>query len=187
MSLVQLLAVGRSLCSIRDQPSRYKMTQQNRLPKFGLPTHAESIAAVAESRGVTLVRNAGAQARMPGGPGKEEATMNAIEIQSKASPKTSVAVPAQPYPSGRWTMKNPFHRSPGGGKTSTPVQGEFSLDAIRPVRNDLSDSDLEIVPAGPPVDPPARRPAPGAARMDSFEDAAKPLWSRLRARLLRRV
>lgn len=35
MSLMNLLAVGRSIWSIRDKPSPFKMSQQNLLPKFG--------------------------------------------------------------------------------------------------------------------------------------------------------
>ena len=35
MSLMHLLAVGRSVWSIRDKPSPFKMSQQNLLPKFG--------------------------------------------------------------------------------------------------------------------------------------------------------
>lgn len=36
-----------------------------------------------------------------------------------------------------------------GPFTKAPVQGELSLDRIKVVRNDLSDADLEIVPARP--------------------------------------
>ena len=35
MSLMQLLAVGRSIGMVKDRPTPYKMTQQNLLPKFG--------------------------------------------------------------------------------------------------------------------------------------------------------
>lgn len=36
-----------------------------------------------------------------------------------------------------------------------PVQGELSLDTVRVVRNDLSDADLEVVPAKAPVAQPS--------------------------------
>jgi hypothetical protein len=51
------------------------------------------------------------------------------------------------YPLGRWTLKsNPFKSAskPGGPPV---VQGELSLDKVKVVRNDLSDSDLELVAA----------------------------------------
>jgi hypothetical protein len=40
-------------------------------------------------------------------------------------------------------------RTEPGAFTKAPVQGELSLDRIKVVRNDLSDADLEIVPARP--------------------------------------
>jgi hypothetical protein len=36
---------------------------------------------------------------------------------------------------------------------TTPVQAELSLEKVQVVRNDLSDADLEIVPAAVPVVP----------------------------------
>ena len=51
------------------------------------------------------------------------------------------------YPLGRWTLKsNPFKSAskPGGAPV---VQGELSLDKVKVLRNDLSDSDLELVAA----------------------------------------
>ena len=35
MSLMQLLAMGKSIRTIEDRPTPYKMKQQNLLPKFG--------------------------------------------------------------------------------------------------------------------------------------------------------
>ena len=115
--------------------------------------------------------------------------MTAIEAQPTVPPQVAGANPAQPYPSGRWTVRNPFHRRTVGEKDPGPVQGELSLDAIRPVRNDLSDSDLEIVPAKRPAAKPVNAPAPAPVveNRDAFSPAASPLWSRLRARLLKRV
>ena len=43
MSLLRLLTVGRSLGAVRDQPSRYKMTQQSLLPKFGTAKPVETL------------------------------------------------------------------------------------------------------------------------------------------------
>ena len=50
------------------------------------------------------------------------------------------------YPLGRWTLRvNPFK---SGAKPVAPgVQGELSLDKVKVVRNDLTDSDLELVAA----------------------------------------
>ena len=43
--------------------------------------------------------------------------------------------------------------------TKPPVQGELSLDRIKVVRNDLSDADLEVVPAKVPTAPASSEPA----------------------------
>jgi len=48
--------------------------------------------------------------------------------------------------------------SPMPGLDKGPVQGELSLEKITPVRNDLSDADLEIVPAKPPASTPTPLP-----------------------------
>ncbi len=51
------------------------------------------------------------------------------------------------YPLGRWTLKaNPFKSSIRPARPPG-VQGELSLEKVKVVRNDLSDSDLELVAA----------------------------------------
>jgi hypothetical protein len=61
-----------------------------------------------------------------------------------------------------------------------PVQGELSLDRIKVVRNDLSDADLEVVPAKPRVAPAATVPAPRAVEK---AEEAKNMWGRVTARI----
>ena len=58
------------------------------------------------------------------------------------------------FPQGRWTMlsnislfRNPFAKGPKSKEPQPPVQTEMLLDAVKPVRNDLSDCDLEVVSA----------------------------------------
>ncbi|HWH71476.1 MAG TPA: hypothetical protein VNT26_19020 [Candidatus Sulfotelmatobacter sp.] len=62
----------------------------------------------------------------------------------------------------------------------SPVQGELSLDAIKVVRNDLSDSDLEVIPAQTPV--PQASPAPAPVPVESAETVGA-TWSRVSTRL----
>ena len=75
--------------------------------------------------------------------------MNAVqpEMEQKAAPAGAVPKPA--FPRGRWTLfRNPFAKAPKPeAATRAPVQSELLLDAVKPVRNDLSDSDLELVQA----------------------------------------
>jgi len=58
------------------------------------------------------------------------------------------------------------------------VQGELSLDRVKVVRNDLSDSDLEIVPAKKPSQVPL--PAPALATAEKSPEGA---WGRMTGRL----
>jgi len=179
MGLMQFLTVGRSLGRISDNPSRYKMTQQNLLPKFGSPkrTNVERgdarqapagyertertvrLAVVARQKPITLFKKA---AEVPAKTGlisriagklKFKKPMQTIEAQISPEAPSGEAKPA--FPLGRWTMlpnvslfRNPFTKAPKQKATTPPVQTEMLLDAIKPVRNDLSDCDLEIVSAG---------------------------------------
>jgi hypothetical protein len=61
----------------------------------------------------------------------------------------------------------------------TPAQAELSLDAVKPVRNDLSDSDLQIVPARPEIKPDALKTARPRLLRPELTGFA---WSRLTAR-----
>ncbi len=57
-----------------------------------------------------------------------------------------------------------------------PVQGELSLDKIKVVRNDLSDADLEVVPAKLPAAPKTTVPALPEAARPRAGGAAWPRW-----------
>jgi hypothetical protein len=59
------------------------------------------------------------------------------------------------------------------------VQGELSLEGVRVVRNDLSDSDLEIVPAKP-LAPPGKEPVTSSTAKDLANETA---WARMTGRI----
>lgn len=88
------------------------------------------------------------------------------------------------FPRGRWTLQaNPFgtmRRVPASPVQSAPstVQGELSLDKVRPVRNDLSDTDLELIPVTRAQENVFAAPGPAVqvpGKKVSF-------WARLKAR-----
>ena len=120
---------------------------------------------------------------------KEERTevMTAVETEFPAV-NAAVAAPEQAFPLGRWTIfRNPFGglmAKPKEKVANAPVQGELSLDAVKPVCNDLSDSDLEVIrvsrPA--PVEPVAVTSVvltPPAASAEPPEPVG-PVWDRLK-------
>jgi hypothetical protein len=76
--------------------------------------------------------------------------MNTVELETPAvRPVPTALLPAPAFPLGRWTIfQKPFFKEPKPEVTAAPVQGELSLDSVTPVRNDLSDSDLEVVRTG---------------------------------------
>jgi len=72
-------------------------------------------------------------------------------------------------------------REPGKSNPKRPLPTELSLAAVKPVRNDLSDADLEVVPANPQL-------KPAGAQKSSWQRWLKPeltgmAWNRMRARL----
>jgi hypothetical protein len=74
--------------------------------------------------------------------------MTVLEAGPEVAPRQTFDVPPQAYPRGRWTVfKNPFAKRGKPLEATPPVQGELLLDLVKPIRNDLSDSDLELVPA----------------------------------------
>src|SRR5205823_3659975 len=95
----------------------------------------------------------------------------------------------------RWArLKNPFRPQLPVRKVPAPLQAELSLDAVRVVRNDLNETDLEIVPAGNrPATPAPSSPRTGKLARERIEGGAaapalpspqtgKRVWERIRAR-----
>ena len=147
MSLGRLLAAGKSLVGLSGAAGRYRVDKRARLPKFISPKNpfapgrapAQSAAAAAQPeapKAVVAVARADASEA-----GKEfsRAPMSARAIGWF----------------GNWGEKlKPLSRRlrmPGPARLAAPratgatLQGELSLDAIRVVRNDLSDTDFDIV------------------------------------------
>ncbi len=126
MSFVRLLLANRSLNTVKDQPSPYKMKQANLLPKFGSKRkddEAEAEPAVA----------------VPGAIVREVSSAAAAVANCKAAPGASLIK--------RWlAFGNKFRHLPAGKRI--PVQTELSLENVRVVRNDLQESAHATQPVG---------------------------------------
>jgi len=183
MGLSKLLAVSRSLRSVTEEPSRYKMTQQNLLPSFGG-------AKAAEARAVEVVPPAGEATPKPGKAdlAKEakaaSETMGAAQSEPKSA-KVAAFLEAtkklRPFGGGSW-FKNPFARTTARKPARVPVQAELSLDSVRPVRNELNDPEVEL------GRPPRCAPEPESPTTPAVVPAAPVaatggLWQRLKTRL----
>ena len=166
MGLMQLLTVGRSLSEARDRPHRFKLLN-GAMPTFG-HSKIELQPECEGKAGVELKTDSGEQAM------KTETTQATVNAENASG--------INAYPLGRWTLKaNPFKASsrPAGQPV---VQGELSLEKVKVVRNDLSDSDLELVAPGKPV---GAATDGGVCGLAQIKRVKLPFWSRVKARLFR--
>ena len=170
----------------KSQPGRYKMARQGTLPKFVpvgrrvsltpkragdgeiAPSIASSLAA--GSHPMLPLDTFPAKASPTDGPGGGAA---ATLVAPKASGVNRL--PA----SANWFR---LHKSPFTSRRTRPrmpAPAQLSLDAVKPVRNDLSDADLEVVLEA--------QPSPGASKPSRTRPSKAELmgfgWSRLAARL----
>jgi hypothetical protein len=132
MALMNLLTLGRSLSEARDRPNRYKVMNRA-LPTFGNPT-------APGNRNFELTNGS----RAEGEAGQTKATdMNTESVMQKEAQGSQNV-----FPAGRWTTRvNPFKSEKAPLRPA--IQGELSLDRVKPLRNDLNESDLELVPCKP--------------------------------------
>ncbi len=159
MSLLRLLTTGRSLVGLSDSTRRYRITHRRLLPKFGTgenPFATQGRAAMAQTREARLAGPS--RAGIARYVNRWTARFDAWLSRPRSRP-AKAAIPQ-------------FSRA--------PVQGELKLDQIKVVRNDLSDSDLEVVPAKPRAA--AEAAAPVLTRAESLA-AAGTTWGRMATRL----
>jgi hypothetical protein len=142
MSLVRLLSTGKSLVGgATKDTSRYRMGNPGMLPKFGsagktLPSGKKELApVVCESETIDQSSQPQERIEVRPSPPKETFLLRAIYrgwiSRFKARLSRIYVKPARPA----------APRSP----KPAAVQTELSLDKVRVVRNDLSETDLEIV------------------------------------------
>jgi hypothetical protein len=137
MSLGRLLTTGKAFITPRDLPSPYRMRREALLPKFG-GDHNPFMAEPAVSAAVDLAKTG--TARPP-----ETAPRRGLWLWKwnlkwfGFGGRKSASVASQPRV-----------RSKAGPprQARAPVQGELSLDKVKVVRNDLSESDADAVARG---------------------------------------
>jgi hypothetical protein len=178
MGLMQLLTVGRSLDEARDRPHRYKLLSGG-MPTFG---HARGMRAGPKSSlGTAVAGEPQERAVEPEERGSVGTTTIVGDQMMKAEAADGTAKAATAFPLGRWALKaNPF-KSPAQATAQPVVQGELSLEKVKVVRNDLSDSDLELVAASQP----AKAAAPQAENVFAAGAKKPSLLVRLKSRLFR--
>jgi hypothetical protein len=167
---------------IKKKPGPYKMSQEHLLPKFGSGSKPGIAGALSDAE---------LDVDLPNGaiPHPSEALAgNAIEALSapggtfgRGSSSTRLFIAKLSARFNSWIR--PRRTGPllpcAGGRH---VQAELSLDGLRVVRNDLSDSDFVVMPARKKVSA-----AEGRNKGDSQRQALGVVWNRLSARLLRQA
>jgi hypothetical protein len=169
------------------------MTQQHLLPKFGpgkagdadAPPTAGSIGNAATEPVVSpeVQQNEGMPMNVAENHPIEEQTITAAGMRDGSSGKIARAggptdgqkrrVPS--YWLGWVRRKNPFRPKPTGRKGPEPLQGELLLESITVMRNDLTETDLEVVPG-------AQVSGPRAAA-EANPERARFVWRRIMSRL----
>lgn len=141
MSLLRLLSAGKSLVGLKESTGRYHLPSTGALPKFEAKKNPF---------------RSGATASRPSELNSEDEQPKPQQPAEQPDRKSDLGKSE----AGRDQMRNVISKLRGlwprrkSGVKSSPVrgaaplvQGELSLDRVKVVRNDLSDSDLEIVPA----------------------------------------
>jgi len=204
MILLRLLTAGSTLSGIKSRPSPYKMRQENLLPNFGQEKAGETpqerppqpppepcIAPEYEKPARRPTLPAWRARRASKQPVRESAPVVAPTPRAKQTDEVSVTQPARKMPLKPKSkrpggllqrlsrMKNPFRPKSTARKAAAPVQGELRLDSVRVVRNDLNETDLEVIPAADAVDEADALPPVPTANAESGRLA----WRRVASRL----
>jgi hypothetical protein len=172
MGLVKLLTVGRSLRRVRDETHRYKL-MTGAMPTFGFESGAQ----------VGLEED-------PGSEGFETAEERETTSDAKAmkmeTGESSAKERSNAFLLARLSYKkNPFRSSARPAPRVEQLQGELSLEKVKVVCNDLSDSDLELVEASRPTEPAPNKANVFAAPTPDAE-VKRPSWlSRLVSKVAR--
>ena len=159
---MKLLSMSKSFAGGRNQSGRYKIVEQGLLPKFAPMGRPVSLAPKQqwvepaprlEANGTpTNLSNSLQQQFLRA----EEPVAEPVKTAVSGA-RSVVCLNANAAPTNWFRLgNNPFVNRPAGRpRPPTPAQAELSLDAVKPVRNDLSDSDLQIVTAKPEIKPDA--------------------------------
>jgi hypothetical protein len=185
MSLMRLLSAGKSWVGMTDNAGRYQVTRQRLLPKFGgAPNPFQPAVGAAEPGAITDPAATPTAGEVPAANLSE--TQVIPELASQPVPASQVAAPVQNW----WRRILGVFRWRGRGFAAASaraprpaVQGELTLEGVKVVRNDLSDADLELVPAKakakaatPAVTPTlGTAPAAASAKADRWRQAANRL------------
>jgi len=170
MSLLRLLTTGKTLVGLKKLEQRYRLPAEAPLPTFGgktnpfrataFPEHPQAVEPCAAEAAGDSPRSGVAPVEVAKSYCPTESKETVGQVSAPAREDARIAtVPVDAcvrQPAGRPSALRALllwgraKKSKGQFPASTRplVQAELSLDSVKVVRNDLSESDLEVVPAG---------------------------------------
>jgi hypothetical protein len=196
MSLNQLLVIGKSISNLKDRPNRYKMAALHPLPEFGqAKTRQRQLLKdlLSNSQDVCTQKNATKRQLHSASAKPDQKTMNpqAVFRPNEYAQNSGTALKANAIglPAQRtfWSLlKRYWPQFKRQKSLEAPIQEELTLDSIRPVCNDLNESDLEIMrrATNSPANPFMKSIRP---KNESAQARSGPgqLWSQITKRLFR--
>ena len=180
MSLVRLLTAGKSLVGLKESESRYRVSRQRLLPRF----EAKRNPFGERAKHAAQPEPSAVQESTP--PPAQVSPAESVSPHPVAPPKRSMnarvgllfercisALRSLMFWRGRRVV-------PMGRASKRLVQPELSLAGVKVVRNDLTDSDIEVV--APKVGPVAKVSTPAT---EAAKGPAGSRWMGVADRLLR--
>jgi hypothetical protein len=202
MSLLRLLTAGKSLVGLKKSERRYHLPGESALPKFGSkknPFRATTLPEQTDAAPEVQNPPRSSPSLMRGEDKEQDRASEPRQERSLSPVARSVCDRQESDPTERVKPVEQLEHRPKGfrafllwgrAKARRPalpggrpmVQGELSLDNVRVVRNDLTESDVEIVGRASPAKQPA---SPENLEVtESRKPAAEPGWGAVAGRLL---
>lgn len=166
MSLLRLLAAGKSLVGAREPGARYQLSSHRPLPKFEAKKNpfrgaASAMRVVKQGEEESQTLETGVAASEPESKIEAGESHSAERLQAEDDVQNLFKRIA-----GLFKRRSPPRQTRSASRASRDlVQAELSLDSVKVMRNDLSDSDFEIVTAGSgarPAEPSGRSGSPAS-------------------------
>lgn len=194
MSLIKMLSFAKSLRGEGDERRPYELIPDNLLPDFSRSSPRPVLnreEPLGNGAGCARISEMGGQGGLGtlGFRSTEEKgeTMREQQDEKVVGAKAAGTVAGASTPSASAPRERSRWLSGRSGARPTlraDAKGQLSLEFVRVVRNDLSDADLELVPARPvgTIAPKSREVGPTPHSVEPLEPEPS-RWSRFTARL----
>jgi hypothetical protein len=162
MNPMELLTVGKSLMDIKSATGRYRMAEGNLFPKFNSTVRTGADAPTVKAEPIKLVMDLQMKGQVTAQTKTESKLVSIKHVVDRVREyflnirrfmfKTPAAINSSVTGKlkairllSRWKGRQLRTGTERIGMVKSALQGELSLDKVKVVRNDLSDTDLEIV------------------------------------------